>query len=172
MSLEHFETKRLSVRDWRYELSDQRLRQSLEADLSDILTDPVLAHLPPPLQLNRDGVAGWIEDRANESDVILVRWKDGSELIGLMILASLPDGVDRPTVHIGYLLAEKVWGKGVASELVAGFVSAMDQKVPVRLIGGVDRGNPASARVLQKAGFKADPNASHSGNDMYVLDLG
>jgi RimJ/RimL family protein N-acetyltransferase len=54
------------------------------------------------------------------------------------------------------LLAEKHWGKGLASEFLRGFIQeAVRSKALEKLVGGVDRSNIASAKLLQKLGFEA-----------------
>jgi len=132
----------------------------LEADLSDILSPAVLAPLPPPMALGPGGIKAWINARASEAHVLTIRFAGQPNIIGLLILAG-----DETTLHLGYLLSEAVWGQGLASELVAGLVRALPSGT--RLIGGVDPGNPASARVLEKAGFTRDPELSDS-VDMFV----
>ena len=148
-------------------------RRRLEADLASILTGDVLAHLPPPLQLDEDGsgIPAWVDARAREGDVLLAQMSESGDLVGLMILACVSETGDIPSVHIGYLLVTSTWGQGIATELVAGLVAEMERHRPVRLIGGVDKGNPASARVLEKAGFVVDPDLSHGGVEMYVRIL-
>ncbi len=170
MPIDPYITKRLSVRDWRPVIEDERARVQLEAVLLAILNADVLAHLPPSLQLNEDksDLPEWIEARAREGDVCLVETRDGGDLIGLLFLASASEAGDVPSVHIGYLLATSAWGQGIATELVAGLVDALKARAKVRLVGGVDTANPASARVLEKAGFKVDPNRAQDGVDFYV----
>lgn len=179
MSIEHFRTERLEVRHWRTSIRNGSPRDDLMSRLPAILTDRVLEQLPPPLQLptgqSNDPAAtlsSWIDARAAESDVFLVTRVNRKELVGLMILACDTEAVTCPTCHIGYLLAEIVWGRGIASELVAGLVSAMADQGPVKLVGGVARNNAASARVLEKNGFVRDPELSGPGTDMYVLAPG
>ena len=92
------------------------------------------------------------------------------ELIGLVILAQDPDAA-LPTVHLGYLFAKSVWGRGAASEVVTGLVQSLRASAPVRLVGGVDPANPASARVLEKAGFARDPAQSSQDSTIYTKDL-
>lgn len=55
MPVEHVTTRRLLVRDWRPIIQDGARRSRLEADLASIRTGDVLAHLPLPLQLDKDG---------------------------------------------------------------------------------------------------------------------
>jgi len=168
----NFTTARLSVRSWQPVITDKAARRALEASLARILTRPVLQHLPPPLHLDDpEGVSSWVDARAEESELLLIEGKGSRDLVGLMILASDPDFAETPTIHVGYLLAETLWGQGLATELMQGFVSAVKNDGPLRLVGGVDKGNPASARVLQKAGFGLEPERSPPDSDMYVLDI-
>lgn len=93
---------------------------------------------------------------------------------GLLILAASPQESAGPRcLHLGYLLGEAYWGKGTASALLRGFTEALERSgTPVRLLGGVARDNPASARVLEKSGFVADPAVSGPGSNMYRRDIG
>ena len=87
--LDDFTTDRLAVRNWRAELADPARRMALEKALEPILTPPVLAHLPPPLQLTGSpgGVPDWVSARAAESDVARIVEVATTSLIGLLILA-------------------------------------------------------------------------------------
>ncbi len=173
MITDSFTTERLVLRNWRSDLHSPDLRRSLETTLSLILSDRVLEHLPPPLQLadTQGAVCAWITERAAESEVYLVIERANKDLVGLLILAAEPDATDCPTIHIGYLLAETAWGRGFATELVSGLVSALKGQGPVRLVGGVGTGNVASARVLQKAGFHLDHALTTPDTEMFVCLL-
>ncbi len=61
-------------------------------------------------------------------------------------------------VRLGYLLAERGWGRGMASELVAGFVGWCRENGVVSISGGVAIDNPASARVLVKKRLPPGPD--------------
>lgn len=161
-----FTTPRLSVSGWGPVLENPDTRAKLEATLAAFLTPPVLAPLPPSLQLDSfpGGITGWVTTLDAQSDVSRVEQRSDGAMIGLLILGASPEPPDPPCLHIGYLLAERVWGQGLASELVQGLVGATD----VTLIGGVARDNPASARVLQKAGFSHDPARSTPDTDMFI----
>ena len=55
---------------------------------------------------------------------------------------------------MGYVIAESAWGKGFATEVVAGLADWCRDNGTIRsLIGGVADRNGASARVLRKNGF-------------------
>jgi len=173
MPSDQFTTDRLAVHSWASIIGDKRARKALETALKAILTPRVLKHLPPSLQLHEgeNDVASWVDARAAESEIMLVNAKTSGKLVGLVIMARVPDTADIPTVHLGYLLAEATWGQGLASELLKGLLSAMHFEGRMRLVGGVNRTNSASARVLQKAGFIVDPSLSVLGMDMYVCNV-
>lgn len=141
-----FETERLRIRGWSGAHPASALRP--------VLTPAVLAHLPSSLQ--EPGPERWISARLSESEVLAVIAED--TLIGVVILAG------QDPVHLGYLLAEAAWGKGYARELVRGLVSAMPKAT---LHAGVARDNPASARVLEKAGF----NVLEADSEMAMYQL-
>ncbi len=171
--MRRFETERLAARDWRPDLDDPSGRAALERSLRAILGARVLEHLPPALQL-ADGaapIADWIDARAAQGDVMLVSDAGSEELIGLLFLARRPDGADPPQIHVGYLLREEAWGEGLATELVRGLVSALEGRGPARLLGGVGKGNAASARVLEKAGFVRDPGLSRPDVEMFARSI-
>ncbi|WP_421905739.1 GNAT family N-acetyltransferase [Mameliella sp.] len=153
-----FTTKRLRVTPWGTALDDPASRAVIKDRLARILTPPVLRPLPPSVQLDgtAEQIANWIAARRAASEVWLV--ETGEALIGLLMLFSDPEG-DRNCAHLGYLFAEEAWGKGFASELVQGLAAHLDATAPMTLLAGVDRSNPASARVLEKSGFLPDPGA-------------
>ena len=62
---------------------------------------------------------------------------------------------DHRVMELGYWVAEHLWGRGVASEAVAAVTRFVLATYPVeRLQARVVVGNPASARVLEKVGFR------------------
>lgn len=77
---------------------------------------------------------------------------DGALVGGVGI--ELRDDVQRRTAEIGYWVGEPFWGRGIgtaAARFIADYTFAV---FPVaRLEAGVFAWNPASARVLEKAGF-------------------
>ena len=71
---------------------------------------------------------------------------------------------------IGYMFAQSAWGKWYASELVLGLVATLRAAGFKYAFGGVADQNPASARVLEKAGFEAISNQGVT--KMYRLRVG
>ncbi|MGM9891151.1 GNAT family N-acetyltransferase [Limosilactobacillus sp.] len=77
----------------------------------------------------------------------IYRRQSPQTLCGLLTLdktAELPGGFE-----LGYLLQQKLWGKGLMTEAVAGLL----ETVTVPLIAFTDRTNYRSQHVLQKNGF-------------------
>ena len=62
-----------------------------------------------------------------------------------------------------------VWGNRYASELVGSLVKTAHLNAPVTLLGGVAKGNAASAHILQKLGFLVQPNLSDSETEVFAL---
>ncbi len=167
-----FETNRLTVRTWQDDLADVDARAELEKALRSVLTQAVLTTLPEPLWLDQTDpdISSWVDARDAESDVRLVEVKETQSLIGLLILADTHD-VGQPTTHIGYLFAESDWGRGYATELVTGLIEAAKTAGSRRFVGGVAADNPASAKVLQKAGFALDTSLSTDATRMFALNI-
>jgi len=64
------------------------------------------------------------------------------------------EDVYRLTAEFGYWLAEEFWGRGIMSEVVPAFVNYCFEKFSLtRMFAAAYANNPASARVLEKAGF-------------------
>jgi len=92
------------------------------------------------------------EGNASGRDLTLVLTpiRDMREAIGAVTLETR--GADRLT--LGYALAPEVWGKGLASEAVEAVVDAGFGLTDAVAMVAISRPeNPASRRVLEKAGF-------------------
>jgi RimJ/RimL family protein N-acetyltransferase len=64
------------------------------------------------------------------------------------------EDVHRQTANLGYWLGEEFWGRGIMTEVVSAVVTCCFEKFPLnRICAEVYSNNPASARVLEKAGF-------------------
>ncbi len=63
--------------------------------------------------------------------------------------------IERCSAELGYWLGEKYWGRGVMTEAIRSFTGwAMPRFELTRVYAEVFSENPASARVLEKAGFQ------------------
>ena len=66
----------------------------------------------------------------------------------------LGEDVHRQTANLGYWLGEEFWGRGIMTEVVSAVVTHCFDKFPLeRIYAEVYSNNPASACVLEKAGF-------------------
>ena len=64
------------------------------------------------------------------------------------------EDVHRHTATVGYWLGEEFWGRGIMTEAVTAVTDFCFENFPLRRISAeVFANNPASARVLEKAGF-------------------
>ena len=98
--------------------------------------------------------------------------KHSKRPVGLLIVFEAPardsSGLE---IRLGYLVARSAWGKGFATELVQGFVTwCRADPSCVSIKGGVARDNYASARVLEKNGFRRS-SVQEEEEVPYVLDL-
>ncbi|AKI02569.1 Acetyltransferase (GNAT) domain [Hoeflea sp. IMCC20628] len=143
-------------------------------DIADILVPAVLQHLPGPLQMpdGPDPVESWVTARQAESILYAVRQVSTDMIIGLMILADTSECDATPTLRLGYLLAQPVWGQGYASELVTGLIKALGEAGwSGQVLAGVNRANPASSRVLLKSGFVEAPDTLDPESQTFRINL-
>ena len=169
-----FNTARLTVESWRPLLASPSSREVLIEELTPMLTRNVMQHLPELLHVDqeRDAIVQWISDRNAESEVLAVRDQKHSTLLGLLILAEMPEDDGSCSLHLGYFLSEDAWGKGYATELVSGLVEYLKYRRDVaRIQGGVGVGNKASARVLEKVGFAKSDRLSTGDTEIFVREV-
>jgi RimJ/RimL family protein N-acetyltransferase len=78
---------------------------------------------------------------------------DGAAVGGIGLV--LQTDIFRRTAEIGYWLGEDYWGRGIISEAVKQFTDWAFANFDIgRIYAGVFEWNPASARVLEKAGYE------------------
>jgi len=67
----------------------------------------------------------------------------------------LKDDISRCSAEIGYWLGEAFWGRGIVTEAVHAFTQWSFENFNLsRIYAGVLEWNPASMRVLEKAGYQ------------------
>jgi RimJ/RimL family protein N-acetyltransferase len=93
------------------------------------------------------------------------------ELIGAVGF-EVQEDVYRRSAEIGYWVAEPYWGRGIATRAVGALTAfAFARHDLVRTFAGVFSSNPASARVLEKAGYTFEGRLRRSVvKDGIVLD--
>ncbi len=157
-----FETERLRAE----RIDGGSADRALVAGAAAILSPAVTAFLPPALQVapGETDAAAWLDAAAREARVLGVRTRAG-ELVGFVLLLAAGGG----EIMLGYLLAERAWGQGYATELLRGLVAALPGRT---LVGGVDPGNEASVAVLRRAGFRPRPGRAPGGSVYYAREPG
>ena len=85
----------------------------------------------------------------------LVTLADSGEVIGCIGIGPLPaqDGGGDGTMELGYWIARPHWGRGYASEAARAVVEIARAIGHPRIVASHFLDNPASGRVLRKAGF-------------------
>ena len=130
--------------------------------VADLLTPATTAGLPPAWRgdFTVERARAWVDAREADSTPLLVTVEASREPIGLVVLAAVPADDAAPTegtldLRVGYVIDETWWGRGIATELVAGLVErARRDPDIVSVTGGVDPDNAASIRVLERSGFQ------------------
>ena len=80
----------------------------------------------------------------------------GGECVGAIDFVPQPD-VYRKSADFGYWLGEPFWGRGIMTEATRRVVAYVFRNFDiVRLYAGIFDWNPASMRVLEKAGFQKE----------------
>ncbi len=104
---------------------------------------------PSPYR-EQDAVA-WYQGRREPHTAFAIAGPDGfMGSIGLI----LGEDIYRKSAEVGYWLGEPYWGRGILTAALKAFAPwAMAHYDLVRLFAGVFDTNPASCRVLEKAGF-------------------
>lgn len=145
-----FTTERLVVEPWNEELNSSEL-----VEVEAIVDEDVTAFLPDNLQYRtgETNASEWAQTFSSGTNKVSSVRQD-SKLAGLLILMN-PAGTQEHVHHLGYIFGKKFWGRGLATELLNGLVKQLtDNGYNGALHAGVVKGNPASAKVLQKVGFE------------------
>jgi len=116
-----------------------------------------MAMIPHPYSLQ--DAQTWIGIAAGQSPQTNFAIAINDEVVG-GIGAAIGDASLEGSKHcaeIGYWLGESFWGRGIMAEAVAAFSEWAFNELPlVRLHAVVYARNPASARILEKAGYELE----------------
>ena len=151
------ETERLALRPWRTGDEDALVRPANNRKVWLNLRD----RFPHPYTLRdaRDWLARRAADADPRSDLAI---EHGGEAIGGIGLMPMTD-VARFNAEVGYWLGEPFWGRGFAAEALKGFTAYVFDHFPVeRLEAWIFATNPASGRVLEKAGYEYEATLRRS----------
>ncbi|MBT8133584.1 MAG: GNAT family N-acetyltransferase [Gammaproteobacteria bacterium] len=147
-----YQTQRLTVLGYAKYMN----KADLPGQVLNIMTPRVTQALPSGWQdINTTSDAdNWLKSVDEECSFLLVRLSDTQEIIGFVFLYEPSSIVFPIDVRIGYLLNERYWGAGIASELIKGFLTWCNSYGAIKSItGGVEADNIGSIKVLEKNGF-------------------
>lgn len=141
------------------------LRRYTLSDVSDMYrnwaSDPnVTRYLTwPPHgseEVTKAVVADWVS-RYENGDTFnwAIEWKETGAVIGNIAAVYLDEAVDG--AEIGYCLGRAFWGRGVMTEALRAVIDYLfDEAGMNRIAAYHDARNPASGRVMEKAGMKTE----------------
>jgi RimJ/RimL family protein N-acetyltransferase len=137
------------LRPWRPTDLDSLVANANDSSVSRNLRD----RFPYPYTGN-DGRA-WLARAIDEADRSWAIDIEGEAVGGVGL--HLGNDVHRHSAELGYWLGQRFWGRGIMTRVLRAFVpTAMDAFQLYRLHAMVYENNPASARVLEKAGFACE----------------
>ena len=114
-----------------------------------------------PFPYTREAARQWIRQTLQDEPVTHFAIAE-KELIGSIGYIPQED-VFRKTVEIGYWVAEPFWGRGIATRALGLLTEhLLTDGGYVRVQAGVFESNPASMRVLEKAGFGFEGRLRHA----------
>lgn len=136
-----------TIRDWRREDVPALVRNANSRRVWLNLRD----RFPHPY--GSDDAERWIARATRTSPPTHFAIVVGGEAAGGIGLEPQED-VFRKSAEIGFWLGEACWGRGIATEAVRAFTDEAFGRFDLcRLYAGVFEWNPASMRVLEKAGY-------------------
>jgi ribosomal-protein-alanine N-acetyltransferase len=138
------------IRSYRKSDKDSIIKYANNINVSRNLRDSF------PFPYTKKDAADWLRNVCYQKIEMNFALANGEELIGGIGLMPQSD-VYKYSAEIGYWLAEPFWGKGITTNAVIEMTKfAFDNFNFNRLFAAVFEGNPASARVLEKAGYKLE----------------
>ena len=143
----HIDIGEWQVRSLRAEDAESLERYANNRNVSRNLRD----RFPFPYTLA--DARAWLEEAMGRSPELDFAIASASEVIGGIGL-TLGSDVYRRSAEVGYWLGEPFWGRGIATAALQAVTEyAFAQHDIVRVEAAVFESNPASARVLEKAGY-------------------
>ncbi|MCY3732817.1 MAG: GNAT family N-acetyltransferase [Chloroflexi bacterium] len=138
------------IRSFRPSDAEALARNANHRDVSRNMRDT----FPHPYELAN--AHEWIDFATTQSPETNFAIAGDAELIG-GIGITLQSDVNRRSAEIGYWLGEQHWGQGIATAALKAMTEwAFAEFDLVRLYGEVFEWNPASGRVLEKAGYNLE----------------
>jgi RimJ/RimL family protein N-acetyltransferase len=146
-----FSTPRLVVREWE--------AGSGPALVLTLLSDPVVsAKLPWQDITTLERAEAWVKRKDGGNTFPIFTADEAEEtFVGFVGVVDTLEGIPTSCLEVGYVLSAVYWGRGLATELVAGLLDYLWRSHPGlrSVLAYTDAQNTGSQRVLQKNGFCA-----------------
>lgn len=168
----------MHIPPWPMRCGSLLLREARESDLESLLrvrNDADVNRFMLRTSIEPDTFCReWLATTESETDYSCVAELDGAAVA--MGYLELVDGMGQPGMPplteamIGYIVDPRFTGQGVASALTRGLLTAAFEHLGLRRVtAGCNADNPASARVLEKAGMRRE---QHGIEDSWHAELG
>lgn len=145
-----FELAECTLRPWRHADIESLARHANHRAVSRNLRETF------PYPYTRQDAEEWVTLAAAARPQCEFAIEIDGVAVGGMGFAQQND-VFRKTAELGYWLAEPYWGRGVCTSAVRALVPwGFEMRRYERIFAGVFSNNPASMRVLEKAGFERE----------------
>lgn len=163
---------------WPMTIDNVLLREATAADVETMLTfrnDPAVNRFTIRTYVEPEEFrASWRAIPASDTDFSCVA-EVGGQVVAIGFL-DLIDGLGQPGMprrtqaRIGYIVHPSAAGRGIGSRVARGLVAAAFDRLGLRrVVASCNADNPASARVLEKAGFRRE---QHGRQDSWHAELG
>jgi len=121
---------------------------------SETVDKYVLWKKHPSVQTTIEQYKRWIEEYNNEKTFRwMVELKENNDLIGTIDVS--PRFIKYDSCEIGYCYGEKYWNNGYGTEALKAVIKYLFEECDAELINAeFMENNPASGRVMEKAGMK------------------
>ena len=155
-----------ALRPWRRDDVDALVRHADDREVWQNLGDLF------PHPYTRKDAKWWVDGGYETWNALALAIEIGGEVGGGLGLKFLRDPIYRGTAEVGYWLGRRWWGRGIMTRMLSEFVPwAFERFDLIRIEAGVFETNPASARVLEKAGFALEARLARSViKDGQILD--
>ena len=125
-----------------------------------------------PHPYTRDDAKWWLGGGFETRNELALAIVVEDEAVGGLGLKFWADPIFHGTAEVGYWLGRARWGQGIMTRVLTAFVPWAFERFELnRIEAGVFETNPASGRVLEKAGFALEARLARSViKDGHVLD--
>ena len=138
---------KVSLREWKKSDADALAKIANNKKIWDNLRDL----LPHPY--TKEDAKEWLA-KVKKQKIITTFCIEADEELAGSIGFIIKEDVYRKTAELGYFIAEKYWGRGVATEAIKQMIDYIQKNFDlVRVYAEVFEHNKASMKVLEKNGF-------------------